>query len=83
VTIRIHLRVLVALLVLSGIINVVNIRIAAQWRALAVEAIAKAERCGGGWPVPEPSRGAAVARVEYVDDGGRVWTQLDAERAGP
>jgi len=62
VTIRIQLRVLVALVVLSGIVNVVNIRIAAQWRARAVDTIEQLERCTGSRPAPVPARGAMIAR---------------------
>ena len=60
-TIRIQLRVLVALVVLSGIVNIVNIRIAAQWRARAVDTIEQLERCTGR-PAPAPARGAMIAR---------------------
>ena len=61
-TIRIQLRVLVALVVLSVIVNVVNIRIAAQWRARAVGALEQLEQCATGRPVPAPARGALIAR---------------------
>jgi len=60
VTIRIQLRVLVALVVLSVIVNVVNIRIAAQWRARAVGALEQLEQCDR--PVPAPALGAMIAR---------------------
>lgn len=61
-TIRIQLRLLVALVVLSGIVNIVNIRIAAQWRARAVDTIEQLERCMTGRPAPAPARGAMIAR---------------------